>query len=81
MKYSKSLADAVIAITEAGGDTYVPVRMLQQITQKLTEMEKASEALLNVEKKASAMERGKEQAFCYHDEVMVAMTALRKACR
>ena len=78
MKYSKSLADAVIAITEAGGDTYVPVRMLQQITQKLTEMEKASEALLNVEKKASAMERGKEQAFCYHDEVMVAMTALRK---
>ena len=78
MKYSKSLADAVIAITEAGGDTYVPVRMLQQITQKLTEMEKASEVLLNVEKKASAMERGKEQAFCYHDEVMVAMTALRK---
>ena len=78
MKYSKSLADAVIAITEAGGDTYVPVRMLQQITQKLTEMEKASEELLNVEKKASAMERGKEQAFCYHDEVMVAMTALRK---
>ena len=47
-------------------------------TQKLTEMEKASEVLLNVEKKASAMERGKEQAFCYHDEVMVAMTALRK---
>jgi glutamine synthetase len=44
MKYSKSLADAVIAITEAGGDTYVPTRMLQQITQKLTEMEKASEA-------------------------------------
>ena len=78
MKYSKSLADAVIAITEAGGDTYVPTRMLQQITQKLTEMEKASEALLNVEKKASAMERGKEQAFCYHDEVMVAMNALRK---
>ena len=78
MKYSKSLADAVIAITEAGGDTYVPVRMLQQITQKLTEMEKASEALLNVEKKASAMERGKEQAFCYHDEVMVAMNALRR---
>ena len=27
MKYSKSLADAVIAITEAGGDTYVPTRM------------------------------------------------------
>ena len=78
MKYSKSLADAVIAITEAGGDTYVPTRMLQQITQKLTEMEKASEALLEVEKKASAMERGKEQAFCYHDEVMVAMNALRK---
>ena len=78
MKYSKSLADAVIAITEAGGDTYVPTRMLQQITQKLTEMKKASEVLLNVEKKASAMERGKEQAFCYHDEVMVAMTALRK---
>ena len=47
-------------------------------TQKLTEMEKASEALLEVEKKASAMERGKEQAFCYNDEVMVAMNALRK---
>ena len=48
------------------------------MTQTLTEMEKASEALLEVEKKASAMERGKEQAFCYHDEVMVAMNALRK---
>ena len=78
MKYSKSLADAVIAITEAGGDTYVPTRMLQQITQKLTEMEKASETLLEEEKKASAMPRGKEQAFCYHDRVMVAMNALRK---
>ena len=78
MKYSKSLADAVIAITEAGGDTYVPTRMLQQITQKLTEMEKASEALLEEEKKASAMPRGKEQAFCYHDKVMVAMNALRR---
>ena len=37
---------------------------------------KAAESM--VRKKASAMERGKEQAFCYHDEVMVAMNALRK---
>ena len=78
MKYSKSLADAVMALSVGGVDTYVPTRMLQQITQKLTEMEKASEALLEEEKKASAMPRGKEQAFCYHDKVMVAMNALRR---
>ena len=41
-------------------------------------MKKAADHLEKEEKKASAMERGKEQAFFYHDVVMTAMSELRK---
>ena len=41
-------------------------------------MKKATEHLLEVEKKASSMSRGKAQAFFYHDEVLSAMNSLRK---
>ena len=77
MKYSKSLADAVIAITEAGGDTYV----LPYVAADHTEADRDGKGIRGTSRggeKGIRMERGKEQAFCYHDEVMVAMNALRK---
>ena len=78
MRFSKSLADTTMAIQAAGGDASVPLELLKNVTNKLTEMKKAAEELLHTEKKASAMKRGKEQAFCYKDDVVTAMNALRK---
>ncbi len=77
MKFGKSLADTTIAIREAGGDSYASAELLKDVTAKLTEMKKAVAHLLEVEKKASSMARGKEQAFYYYETVMAAMNALR----
>ncbi|MBE5883580.1 MAG: glutamine synthetase type III [Lachnospiraceae bacterium] len=78
VKFSKSLADTVIATNAAGGDSYVSTELLKSITGKLTEMKKAAEYLQEVENQASAMARGKEQAFYYYECVVAAMNALRK---
>lgn len=77
MRFSKSLADTTLAIRSAGGDATVSLELLKEVTGKLTEMKTAAKQLLEVETKASSMERGKEQAFCYYREVMAAMSALR----
>ncbi|MBQ4537819.1 MAG: glutamine synthetase III [Lachnospiraceae bacterium] len=77
MKFSKSLADTTIAIKEAGGDSYAAAELLKDVTAKLTETKKAVAHLLEVEKKASSMARGKEQAFYYYETVMTAMNDLR----
>lgn len=78
MRFTKSLADTVLAVKEAGGDASVSAGLLAEITGLLTEMKKAAVHLTEAETKASEMPRGKEQAFYYHDEVMTAMNALRK---
>ena len=77
MRFSKFLADTTLAIQSAGGDATVSLELLKEVTGKLTEMKNAAKQLLQVETKASSMERGKEQAFCYYKEVMAAMSALR----
>lgn len=77
MRFSKALADTTLAIQSAGGDATVSAELLKEVTGKLTEMKTAAKKLLEVETRASSMERGKEQAFCYYREVMAAMTALR----
>ena len=77
MRFSKTLADTTLAIQSAGGDATVSLELLKEVTGKLTEMKTAVKNLLEVETKASSMERGKEQAFCYYREVMAAMNALR----
>ena len=78
MKFSKSLADTAMAIHAAGADATVPTQLLSDVTEKLTQTKKAAVYLQEVEKEASSMERGKEQAFYYHDKVIKAMSALRK---
>ena len=78
VRYTNSLADTVIKLQTAGADTTVPCELLKEITEKLTEMKRATEALTAVEKEASSMPQGKEQAFFYHDRVVTAMTTLRK---
>lgn len=77
VKYTKALADTVIAVKEAGADASVQTELLQKVSVKLTEMKAALTKLQEVEKKAGGMEEGKAQAFCYHEEVRPAMEALR----
>ena len=78
MRFAKSLADTTLAVKQAGGDDFTSTELLKTVTAKLTETKKAVEALLEAEKQASEMVRGKEQAFFYHDVVMSAMNNLRK---
>ena len=78
IRFSKDVANTVIAVREAGADPSVSVELLNAVTVRLREMQDACHALEAVELKASKMPRGKEQAFFYREEVVVAMNALRK---
>lgn len=77
VKYTKSLADTVIAVNGAGADASVQSEMLAEVTGLLGEMKKRLEALKVIEEKACAMAEGEEQARFYHFEVVPAMEALR----
>ena len=77
LKFSKSLADTVLAVRQAGGEDIVASELLKEITGKLTQMKVAAERLQKVEEKGSVMPRGKEQAFYYKNKVVVAMEELR----
>ena len=78
IRYTKMLADSVIAVKSAGGDSSVATEMLQKITLKLRETQNAVSALIDVEEKASSMPQGKNQAFYYRNSVVNAMELLRK---
>ena len=77
VKYTKFLADTVIAVKGAGADVSVQSEMLAEVSGLLAEMKNALEDLKKVEGKAVAMEEGAEQARFYHFEVVPAMEALR----
>jgi glutamine synthetase len=78
IRYTKDLADTVIAVKNAGADPFVTEELLKATTAKLKEMKAACEHLTESEAKASAMPRGKEQAFYYREEIVTAMEKLRK---
>ena len=77
VKYSKNLADTVLAVKEAGADASVQADLLKTVTEKLAAMQKALAALKDAETKAGAMEDVKAQAFFYKDTVKVIMDELR----
>ncbi len=77
VKYSKNLADTVLAVKEAGADASVQADLLKTVTEKLSAMQKALAALKDAETKAGAMEDVKEQAFFYKDTVKAIMEELR----
>lgn len=77
MKYTKSLADTVIAVKEAGADASVQAELLNTVSAKLAEMKAALKKLQEEEAKASDMKNGREQAFFYKDTVRKAMDELR----
>ena len=77
VKYTKSLADTVIAVKEAGADASAQADLLKDVSEKLTAMKAALVKLEEAEAKASAITDAKEQAFFYKDVVKAAMDELR----
>ena len=77
IKYTKDLADTVVAVKEAGADASVQAELLTEVSGLLAETKKALEALKVVTDQAAAMEEGEDQARFYHSDVVPAMEALR----
>ena len=77
IKYTKELADTVVAVKEAGADASVQAELLTEVSGLLAESKKALEALKVVTDQAAAMEEGENQARFYHFDVVPAMEALR----
>ncbi len=77
MKYTKQLADTVIAVKEAGADTEVQAEALTEVSVLLKETKEALATLKKVTEEAAEKEEGEVQATYYHSEVVPAMEALR----
>ena len=76
IKYTKDLADTVLAVKEAGADTSVQSEILSEITVLLKDAKAALEKL-KVSQAEGLKKEGREQAFFYKDTVMVDMNNLR----
>ncbi|MBD5493178.1 MAG: glutamine synthetase type III [Lachnospiraceae bacterium] len=77
VKYTKSLADTVNAVEEAGADASMQLELLKTVSTKLAAMQTALTKLKKLEEEASAMDDVKAQAFFYKDTVKAAMEELR----
>ena len=77
MKYTKFLADTVIAVKEAGADAEVQAGLLNEVSDRLKEARRALVRLHEETAEAAAMENAKTQAFFYKDTVMKVMEELR----
>ncbi|MBE5939284.1 MAG: glutamine synthetase type III [Lachnospiraceae bacterium] len=75
-RYSKTLADTVIAVKEAGADASAQAEILNDVSKYLREAKDAIDHLAKVRDEAVKMS-SKEQAFYYKNEVVTAMEALR----
>ena len=77
IKYTKSLADTVLAVKEAGVDASVQAGLLKETSDLLAATKSALDALSAVTDKAAAMDEGEGQARFYHFDVVPAMETLR----
>ena len=75
--YTKTLADTVIAVREAGADSSVQAELLGEVSGQLAAARKALKELEKVTAQAGSMSDAKAQAFFYMDTVKSAMDALR----
>ena len=78
IRYSKSLADTVIAVKDAGADASVQKDILNAVSSKLIVAKNALLRLEQVTAEAGTITNAKEKAFFYKDTVKVEMEALRK---
>ena len=77
IKYTKQLADTVIAVKEAGADAEVQTEALTKVSALLKETKDALLALEKVTDEAAEKEEGEVQATYYHSDVVPAIAALR----
>lgn len=77
MGYTKTLADTILAVKEAGADTSVQADLLTEVTGLLKETKAALNALIHVTDEAAGKEEGADQANYYYSDVFPAMEALR----
>ena len=77
IKYTKTLAETVVFVQQAGVDASVQSNLLREVQALLVETKKALEKLMEVTEKAAVMEEGEEKARYYHFVVVEAMEALR----
>lgn len=77
IRYTKSLADTVIAVKEAGVDASVQAELLDSVTVRLSAVKTALVKLQKAVADAAAMEDVKAQAFFYKDTVKAVMDELR----
>ena len=77
VKYSKNLADTVIAVKEAGADASMQQDLLKRVSTRLAAMQAALTRLKQAEEEASAITDAREQAFFYKNTVKSAMEELR----
>lgn len=77
MRYTKTLADTVISVRDAGADSSVQSELLKEVTDLLTETKNALRVLIDVTDEAGKKEEGAVQANFFHSDVCPAMEALR----
>ena len=77
IKYTKTLADTVLAVKEAGVDAAVQTEALKEVSALMAEAKAALDVLVKVTDEAAAKEEGEVQANFYHSDVVPAMEALR----
>ena len=77
VKYTRFLADAVVAVKQAGVDATVQTQLLSEVNDKLSAAMTALSKLEKATAKASSIGDIKEQAFYYKDVVKTAMEELR----
>ncbi len=77
-KYTKALADTVLAVRAAGVEPVVQMEMLESTQEYLNDTKAALKKLIEIHGKAVAISCEKEKAFFFKNEVMPAMEELRK---
>ncbi len=77
IKYSKSLADSVIALKSAGAEAHVQAELLNAVSAKLAASKDALTRLEKAVAEAGTIHNAKEQAFFYKDTVRAVMDELR----
>ena len=77
IKYTKTLADTVVAVKAAGVDASVQAEALAEVSELLKEAKEALAVLIKVTDEAATKEEGEEQAKFFKFTVFPAMEALR----
>lgn len=77
MRFARNVAGTANEIKQAGADATVPINLLKETTQLLSETKMALAKLEEMTDTAASMPAGQEQAEYYHRKVCAAMEELR----